>query len=139
MQSSLFLMPNAAHGQLRLCMCRAAFAAKRKVAISDAELRATGLLEDDAPEAARLFWGGNELVHVGDGRWYPKRCAACSSAALCAACNEALTQVSVWQQTALFQLQDKGFAAELDANLKNQLCIFSHMEGPECTVIDSEG
>jgi hypothetical protein len=132
-------MPNAANGQLRLCMCRAAIAARSKVAIPDAELRATGLLKDDAPEAARLFWGGKELVNVGDDRWYPKRCAACSSAALCAACNEALTQVSVWQQTALFRWQDKKFAIELDANLKYQLCIFSHMEGPECTVIDNEG
>ena len=76
-------------------MCRAAVAARKKVAIPDAELRMMGLLEDDAPEAAHLFWGGEELISVGDGRWYPKRCAACFSAALCADCNEALTQVSV--------------------------------------------
>ena len=29
--------------------------------------------EEEAPEYAKLFWGGEKLVNVGGGRYYPKR------------------------------------------------------------------
>ena len=46
------------------------------MAISDEELQKLGLgssSSEEAPEAAKLFWGDEELADVGGGRFYPKR------------------------------------------------------------------
>ena len=45
------------------------------MAIPDDELARLGLSasSSEAPEAAQLFWAGEELVAIGDGRFYPCR------------------------------------------------------------------
>ncbi len=64
-----------------LCDC-AAFDRRRSVAISDEELQNLGLgssCSEEAPEAAKLFWGDEELEDVGGGRLYPKRSVSSQS------------------------------------------------------------
>lgn len=53
----------------------AAFEKRKRVAIPDDELARLGLTtsSSEPPEAAKLFWAGEELMALGDGRFYPCR------------------------------------------------------------------